>query len=318
VARLAGRLSIAKGAVLQALRGQGGRPWPQAPRRILVVHRLLLGDTLMLTPLLKKLREQHPQAQIVLTMQKGFLPLYAACPYGVEAIAFEPHDAQSVRRIISSGPYDLGIVPGDNRHSWLAYAAGCRHIVAHAGDRPAWKSWPVDTQRPMSPLALTWAEMVAQLVPGPGPAAFAPAEWSAPPAAAFDLPRAPYAVLHVGASNPLRSWFAPRWQELAERLSGLGLSVVWSAGPQEKSLVAAADPQGRYPSYAGKLDLCQLFHLLKHASLLVCPDSGVAHLSRLTATPSVVLYGQGSDQLFGCGRFWQDVPQQPLIEQDFA
>jgi ADP-heptose:LPS heptosyltransferase len=170
----------------------------------------------------------------------------------------------------------------------------------------------------MSPLALTWGEMVAQLVPGPTPPGFEPAEWPAPTAADFERPPAPYAVLHVGASNPLRTWFAPRWLELAERLSNRGLAVVWSAGAQEKHLVDTIDPQGRYPSYAGRLDLSQLFHLLKQASLLVCPDSGIAHLSRLTAIPSVVLYGQGSAQLFGCGRFWQGVPQRALIEENFA
>ena len=33
---------------------------PAAPRRILVLHHLLLGDTLMVTALLAKLRERHP------------------------------------------------------------------------------------------------------------------------------------------------------------------------------------------------------------------------------------------------------------------
>ena len=40
---------------------------PRDPRRILIAHHLLLGDTLMLTPLLKKLRTMHPQADIAMT-----------------------------------------------------------------------------------------------------------------------------------------------------------------------------------------------------------------------------------------------------------
>ena len=34
---------------------------PIEPRRILIAHHLLLGDTLMLTPLLAKLRASHPR-----------------------------------------------------------------------------------------------------------------------------------------------------------------------------------------------------------------------------------------------------------------
>ncbi|MEO7547129.1 MAG: glycosyltransferase family 9 protein, partial [Ramlibacter sp.] len=211
-----------------------------------MAHRLLLGDTIMLTPLLKKLRHQYPQADIAVTMQKEFLPLYSARPYGVQALGFDPHDVHSVDSIIRSGPYDLGIVPGDNRYSWLARAAGCRHIVAHAGDRPAWKSWPVDTEYPMSALPATWAEMVAQLVPGPPAPAFDPVEWPTPAWVPFERPTSPYAVLHLGASNPLKTWFAPRWLELAQQLAQRGLVVVWSGGPRETGLVAAADPSGKF------------------------------------------------------------------------
>ncbi|RYG11248.1 MAG: glycosyltransferase family 9 protein [Burkholderiales bacterium] len=316
MSKLAGRLATIKGVLSNGL-GVSSRPWPAAPRRILVAHRLLLGDTLMLTPLLKKLRLQYPQAAIAATMRKEILPLYSAHPYGVQALGFDPNDVDSVNSIIRSGPYDLGIVPGDNRYSWLARAAGCRHIVAHAGDRPAWKSWPIDTEHPMSAQPATWAEMVAQLVPGPPAPAFDPGEWPTPPWVPFQRPTSPYAVLHLGATNLLRTWFAPRWFELAQQLTERGLVVVWSAGPNETGLVAAADPSGKFASFAGKTDLPQLLHLLKHASLVVCPDSGVAHLSRLTATPSVVLYGPASERLVGTGRFWNSERQKALIEEDF-
>lgn len=319
MARLAARLQIAAACARQALVRNASATWPAATRRILIVHRLLLGDTLMLTALVKKLRAQHPQADIVLTMQRAFLPLYAGRPYGVLARAFDPHEPASVRAIIDDGPYDVGIVPGDNRHSWLAYAAGCRHIVAHAGDRPGWKNWPLDDRVPYAAQPATWAAMTAELAPGPAPAPFAPADWPAPAHRPFAVPSRPYAVLHVGASNPLRTWFAPRWAALAAQLSQAGLQVVWSAGgaQAERALVAAADPQQRHQSLAGQLDLAQLWHLLAQAQLLVCPETGVAHLARLTDTPSVVLYGQGSDVLFGGGHFWHNARQHALIEPVF-
>ena len=39
-----------------------------------------------------------------------------------------------------------------------------------------------------------------------------------PPAAAFTLPNAPFCVLHVGASTPLKQWPPDRWRRLADRI----------------------------------------------------------------------------------------------------
>ena len=55
---------------------------PDVVKRLLVAHHLLLGDTLMLTPLLKKARARFPDAEIVMTAPRRFAPLYAGKPYG--------------------------------------------------------------------------------------------------------------------------------------------------------------------------------------------------------------------------------------------
>jgi ADP-heptose:LPS heptosyltransferase len=120
------------------------------------------------------------------------------------------------------------------------------------------------------------------------------------------LPPTPYAVLHLGASTPLKSWPIARWQALAQWLSERGVTPVWSAGKGETDLVDAADPSHRFTNYAGRLDLLQLAHLIKAANLLVCPDTGVAHLGRLTDTPTVALFGPGSPALCGAGQYWSE------------
>ncbi|MGZ4960693.1 MAG: glycosyltransferase family 9 protein, partial [Methylomonas sp.] len=45
--------------------------------------------------------------------------------------------------------------------------------------------------------------------------------------------------------------------------------------------------------------------LIERAEMVICPDTGVAHLAKLTNTPVVVLFGQGSDVLFGKGSFFK-------------
>jgi hypothetical protein len=52
----------------------------QEPQRVLIAHDLLLGDTIMLTPLLAKCRERWPSADIVMTCAPAYRGLYAMRP----------------------------------------------------------------------------------------------------------------------------------------------------------------------------------------------------------------------------------------------
>ncbi|MHB0984032.1 MAG: glycosyltransferase family 9 protein [Sulfuricella sp.] len=339
------------------------KPGTEPPLRILIAHHLLLGDTLMLTPLLAKLRERHPQAEIVMLAPKASVPLYQQRPYGVTVLPHDPRDPSTLHALYQQSGFDLALVPGDNRYSWLAKALGARHIVAFAGDRPAWKSWPVDelvpypSSHPETPVApsplmgegwgegdkalkflplspalshkgrggienypnipAAWGDMVAGLIPGPAPAPYRPESWPDPNCTPFDLPSKPYCVLHVGASSPLKLWENEKWCALAEFLESRGYQVVWSGGWGEEKLIEALDPERRHPSYAGRLDLTQLWHLLKNARLLVCPDTGVAHLGRLTGTPTVALFGPGSASIYGAGDFWRDSPYVAVTVDPF-
>ena len=288
---------------------------PAHPRSVLVAHNLLLGDTLMLTALLAKLSALG--ARVTLLASPAAAPLYATRPYGVRALPFRPADSATTRALLQEGPFDLAVVPGDNRYSWLAAAMGAGHIVAHAGDRPWTKDWFVDATRGYSAEPAAWSDMVADLVDGPDPRPYRRGDWAAPPHTPFEAPRSPYAVLHVGASTPLKRWPAPRWRALAQALEGRGVLPVWSAGRGEETLVAEADPQGRYRSYAGLLDLPQLWHLLAGASLLVAPDTGVSHLGRVAWTPTVAIFGPGSALICGNGRFWRDAPWRAVTREAF-
>ena len=293
------------------------RKAPPNPARILITHHLRLGDTLMLTPLLAKLREQYPLAEIVMTTPKAIVPLYEKRPYGVLAIPYDPRDPATLQTLFKLRGFDLAIVPGDNRNSWLARALGAKWIIAHAADRPAYKNWPVDQLLPYSSKPAAWGDMVAALVPGNAPAAYDPQAWPAPGFAPFALPQSPYCVLHVGASSPLKFWDNAKWLALAAHLNHQGYNIVWSGGPGEQELIDAIDPEERYPSYADQFDLPQLWNLVNKASLLVCPDTGVAHIGRLTNTPTVTLFGPGSASIYGAGDFWRNSPYRAVTVENF-
>jgi ADP-heptose:LPS heptosyltransferase len=285
---------------LALLRWGVRRRRPQAPRRVLVLHHLLLGDTLMVTALLAKLRARYPDAQIAMTVARPVAPLYATRPYGVTAHVLDPRDFATFRALAALPRFDLAILPADNRWSWLARAIGARWIVGIAGDRPVHKNWPVD-----------------ELVPGAPPPRYRPADWPAPPAEGVPRFGERYAVLHVGAGSKLKLWPPERWRALADHLEARGLAVVLSAGPGETAILDAIDPASARRRIAGTLSLPQLRHVLGHARLLVCPDTGIAHLGRIAGAPTVTLFGPGSAVICGPGEFFAAMPGRTVTVDPF-
>jgi ADP-heptose:LPS heptosyltransferase len=311
--RLGSRLRVVP---LAARRALSRRTRPAHPRRILVAHHLLPGDVFMLAPLLAKLRAGYPRAEIAMTVRPALVPLFSGRPYGVRAIAYDPRDAATLHPLFDE-TFDLALVPGDNRYSWLAAGAQARWIVAFEGDRPGYKSWPVDEERPFPGTPMAWGDIVATLVDGPPPAPYRPGDWPAPDAATFPLPQSPYAVLHVGAGSILRLWQPDKWRAVASALEARGISVVWSAGPGEAPIVNEIDPQQLRSSYAGKLDLAQMWHLLAGAVGLFTLDTSIAHLAKLVSVRTVALFGPGSPVLFGRGDFWRNAPFREVTIPDF-
>ncbi|OFZ71150.1 MAG: hypothetical protein A2Z01_01165 [Betaproteobacteria bacterium RBG_16_58_11] len=313
--RLASRLPLIAAALRATFTKKCHKP--SHPARILIAHHLLLGDTLMLTPLLAKLRARYPAAEIVMTVRPELVALYEKRPYGVIVLPYDPKHPASFAALRQNKGFDLALIPGDNRYSWLARALDARWIVAFVGDRPAYKNWAVDTLIPFPQTPVTVADMMTQLVDGLSPAPYQPASWPAPTYDAFDFPDAPYAVLHVGAGSVLRRWQPEKWRELITHLETRGLRCVFSGAANDREHIAQIDPKGKRPSYAGNTSLPQLWHLLQNAALLLCPDTGIAHLGRIVGVPTVALYGQGSPLLFGAGEFWRDAPFQAVWLADF-
>jgi glycosyl transferase family 9 (putative heptosyltransferase) len=113
-----------------------------------------------------------------------------------------------------------------------------------------------------------------------------------PPGAAAAVPGA--VVVHPGAAYPARRWPADRFAAVARALVEQGYDVVVTGGPDEVGLAEhVARAAGLRPGavLAGRTDLERLAAQVAGASLLVCGDTGVAHLATAFATPSVLLFG---------------------------
>lgn len=310
------RIGSRSRVVFRAIRTRmgGARRRAETPQSVLLAHQLLLGDTLMTTALVAKLRARFPAARLAMLMPQAFIPLYANRPYGLEAIPFSPRNPDSLDSALRMSPtgWDWTLLPGDNRFSWLAQAMGARWIGGWRDDSPAHKNWMVDEAFPWPEAAAALGDLWAEMIDG-SPCEYSPGHWPEPPCAAYPRPAEPYAVLHIGASNPKKFWPAKSWQAVAQGLQALGFTVVLSAGKGEESLTRAVDPGGRYQSFAGQLDLAQLFSLLREAALLIAPDTGVAHLGKVTGTPTLALFGRGPTVVYGRGHFWSRMPFRATV-----
>lgn len=97
-------------------------------------------------------------------------------------------------------------------------------------------------------------------------------------------------VLHPGAASGSRRWPVDRWELLAMLLAQRGHDVVVTGTPGESALCArVAGTSGR--DLCGSLDLAALAETVAGACLLVCGDTGVAHVATAARTPSVLLFG---------------------------
>ncbi|WP_246078726.1 glycosyltransferase family 9 protein [Modestobacter excelsi] len=110
------------------------------------------------------------------------------------------------------------------------------------------------------------------------------------------------AVVHPGAAFPGRRWPPERFSAVAAHLAASGLEVVVTGGPAERDLalgVAAGAGLGVDAVLAGRTTSLELAAVIAAARVVVCGDTGVAHLASAYRRPSVVLFGPVSPALWG-------------------
>jgi ADP-heptose:LPS heptosyltransferase len=107
-------------------------------------------------------------------------------------------------------------------------------------------------------------------------------------------------IVHPGAAARGRRWPAERFAAVVRHLHERSHRVLVTGSDAERRLadqVVALAGAGR--SIAGSTDLVGLIDQIAGAELVVCNDTGVAHLATATRTPSIVLFGPTSPSRWG-------------------
>jgi ADP-heptose:LPS heptosyltransferase len=93
-----------------------------------------------------------------------------------------------------------------------------------------------------------------------------------------------------------------RWIALAQAERARGRRVVITGGPAEVERARAiASAAGVSPAhvFAGRTNVIELASIVAAAGLVVCGDTGVAHLATAFRRPSVILFGPTPPALWG-------------------
>jgi ADP-heptose:LPS heptosyltransferase len=107
-------------------------------------------------------------------------------------------------------------------------------------------------------------------------------------------------IIHPGAKSPARRWPPDRFAAVARRLVTAGHQVLVTGSRQEHDLaVRVAELAGLTQEAVPRTGLGELAALVAAARLVICGDTGIAHLATAYRTPSVVLFGPVSPDRWG-------------------
>lgn len=267
-----------------------------------------LGDVLLVTPLLRSIKQAWPGADLdalVIEGTEGFLqgnPDVSQLITVPQRPGWRRHCSLAARLLRR---YDLAVsaLPGDRPvlYAWLAgrvRIAPLNLVKGQGWKRHLLSAWlPFDnTDTHTVRMNLRLAELL-----GVSPVGEVVVGWHADDAASLlrKLPAAwfamPYAVLHVSPKFAYKMWHKAGWSAVAQWLAAQGMRVALtgSAAPDEMAYVA--DIHRQLPAaalnMAGQLSLAESACLVSQARLYIGPDTALTHMAAALGVPTVALYG---------------------------
>jgi heptosyltransferase III len=300
------------------------------PQRILVIKPDHLGDVLLLTPALRRLRQALPAAHLALMIGPWSRDAIRGNP-DLDALSFcefpgftrkpKPGLLQPywlllrMAMLVRRGRYDVALIARDD-HWWgalLALLAGIPRRIGY--DAPdvgmlLTDALPYDPTAHVTTQALDLVDHVVgtastppdQTTPMVAPITPEDVEWADLWMVAHGCDQGRRLVaIHPGAGGPAKLWVAARWAMIVDTLHARGYTVVLTGGPGELTLVERIRGRLARPPLvlAGEATLGGLAALYQRCELVLGVDSGPMHLAATTGTRTIVLFGPIDHRRFG-------------------
>lgn len=292
-----------------------------SPKKILVMRYKGMGDMVLLSPFIKKLKDLYPSSEITFVTKPSIVNLYEPCPYIKKVIGYE-HSGSifSVFRFakkLREEKYGLAFFVRFGTYPWFA---GLLIFLSRAAFRITYTE-KVDVQK--SIIQKDYDCFYTHLIPGnkkdvkheiwrgldmlnyfekdPPKEGFIPKLelWTTEQDEIFienlrsrkKLISEKTIVLGVGASTKKRAWPRELWKALVEKISNkypdYKLVVIGDKNDVEIGNYLTGGPEETCISLCGLLSLRQTFCMLKHARLYVGNNSGPLHIASAAHVPCV-------------------------------
>jgi heptosyltransferase-3 len=251
--------------------------------RILFITSSRIGDAVISSGVLERLRLDHPSARLTVACGAAAAPIFARLP-GLERLIvfekerFDRHWLRLWGRLVTTYWHIIVDVRGSGIS--LVLAAGRRYIL-RGGRRPG----------------LRTEQMAAGMGFTPAPL---PVAWTAPPddaRAAALMGQGPVIGLGPTANWAGKIWpperFVDTFNQLAATRPGLRAAIFAGPGPAETALAApvlAALPTAL--NFVGTLTLAEAAAALRRCALFIGNDSGLMHLAAAAGAPTLGLFGR--------------------------
>jgi lipopolysaccharide heptosyltransferase II len=300
--------------------------WQQA-RNILCIRLDYLGDVLMCTPAIRALRTSLSDSKItLLTSRSGaaavpFIPeiddvITYAAPWMKSSQAHAAEMDFAFMKQLRAEKFDAAVIFTTYSQSplpaaMLCYLSGIPRRLAHCHENPyqLLTDWLPDPE----PDKLVRHEVQRQLDLVAAIGCFTDNQqlsfqvtesdrtWMQQRLQAIGIqPGRPWVMCHPGATAASRRYPAQHWVEVARALGGQSdLAIVFTGGgPEEIALIEEIrqGAGGQTFSLAGELDLGKLGAAISLASVVICNNTGPAHLAAAIGTPLVDLYALTNPQ----------------------
>jgi heptosyltransferase II len=297
------------------------------PPNILVVRFSSIGDVLLTTPLLRSLRERHPEARMTVLTKRAFAPLLSDNPRIDRVVALEPSGSLApIAASLRAEPFTHFLDLHDSLRSRLL-----RTLVPGA-----WRTYPKhrlrrallihakrNRYRDQRPVPERYFDAARELDVRPDhkspefflgtPARDEAAAWLV---AQGLTPDRPLIAVAPGAAHRTKRWPIEHWSRLLHSVVCAGMDVVIVGGPDDAELAEqlARDNRERIWRAAGRFGLQGTGAVLEHARVLISGDTGVMHMATGVGTPVVALFGP-TVRAFG---FFPYSPSAQVLQTELA